>query len=191
MRSDPTHADFAHAAVLSVSYTRMMYACAAAVDSLIAARPAPLRHVCAMTDQGRVRNVRQLQVGLLRLVACVIPNYWVRNQLPAESATASVRADGANRSALARVLCTADSPPERADLALRCACLSTREGGLVALGSVLYATSDGKLVIFDTETEVAQPAERSGGPLCHDYCRGGLLQGGLWTSGARTRANAP
>jgi hypothetical protein len=32
MRSDPTHADFAHAAVLSVSYTRMMYACAAAVD---------------------------------------------------------------------------------------------------------------------------------------------------------------
>lgn len=62
---------------------------------------------------GRVRHVRQLQVGLLRRVASAFPSYWLGGVLPAVSAAAVRDAAAAVLDAAKHVLRFADSPPER------------------------------------------------------------------------------
>ena len=97
---------------------------------LIAARLQPLDRLIAMSDGGAVGNVAQLQVNLTRLVASQIPIHWTRTMLPFETADAADYADTAVELALATIIKAEDSPADRAALALQCARLATRDGGL-------------------------------------------------------------
>ena len=83
-----------------------------------------------MRDLGRVTNAVQLQVNFVRLCASQIPNHWSRLTPPEVGAAAFNYCDAAISSAIAIILHTADSPTDRATLALTRCCLSSRGGGL-------------------------------------------------------------
>ena len=108
----------------------------AKVLATVTTRLAPLANVLRMShlsgsDADRMpRNVLQLQLDLLRLVATPTPAYWMQVQLPAESECAACYADTTTIAAAASLLHADDSPTERATLAMQCGALRTRDGGL-------------------------------------------------------------
>ena len=105
-------------------------ACSSGLLRLLQAKLKPLDYIVRMRDLGRVTNAVQLQVNYVRLCASQIPNHWSRLTPPEVGAAAFNYCDAAISSAIAIILHTADSPTDRATLALTRCCLSSRGGGL-------------------------------------------------------------
>ena len=112
-------------------------ACTPAITALVDARLAPIAHVLAMRDDTattqsghRISSARSLQSLLIRCVAAVIPNYWMRTAPPEQTEAASTLADDRVARALSHITQTSDSPPDRATLALDCMLHPSRHGGI-------------------------------------------------------------
>ena len=85
-------------------------ACAARLLALMKAKLAPLRYVMTLKDTGRVRNTKDLQIGLLRLVASSIPCHWTRGMPPAQTEEAMSYVDTTISAATGAILMLHDSP---------------------------------------------------------------------------------
>ena len=105
-------------------------ACRDALTALITARLKPLDHVLAMEDTEDVANTLQLKLGLVRQVASVIFDYWAASMPPELTAPGAAHSDAVNAAAVAAIASAADSPRERAALALLCAAAPSKIGGL-------------------------------------------------------------
>ena len=92
-----------------------------------------------MEDSEYVTNTLQLKLNLLTRVASAILTYWASAMPPEQTAGAAAHSDDAVSRAIAAVAATADSPPERAALALATSKLTAKLGGLRASNHVATA----------------------------------------------------
>ena len=135
-----------HTIKVAGTYVGQPEASAAGTLALMRARLTPLKHLVGARDEGKVSNVAQLQLNLIRLCACAIPNHWTRCTPPDETRAAAEYADDEIERAVSTVLHCIDPstvataatpyggggqmPLDRILLALQCARLDSRTGGL-------------------------------------------------------------
>ena len=134
-----------HTIKVAGTYVGQPEASSAGTLALMRARLAPLKHLVTARDGDKVTNVAQLQLNLIRLCACAIPNHWMRCCPPDETRAAAEYADDEIESAVSTVLHCIDPatattaapyggggqmPLDRILLALQCARLDSRTGGL-------------------------------------------------------------
>ena len=113
-------------------------ACAATLLEMLQTRlKQPLENVGRMHDTSNVRHAVQLAVNLLRVVAQLVPAYWMACMPPRQTEDAASWADAAIHAALHSVLRFGDSPQHRAALAALAASMPVRIGGL---GFVSFST---------------------------------------------------
>ena len=106
-------------------------ACASALLELMRAKlEKPLSYIVRMRDSGRVRHARLLQLQLVRLCACSIPNHWMRTMPPTQTEGAAAFADEATGNAAALILDFGRSPGDRAALARTRAKQTGKNGGI-------------------------------------------------------------
>ena len=113
-------------------------ACSRALLDIITARLQPLSYVTAMVDTEVVKDVFLLQLHLVRLVSSRILNHWTRTMPPEQTAAAAAHSDTVHDAAIASITSSHHSPCDRAALAIECARLTTRDGGL---GSSAYTAT--------------------------------------------------
>ena len=86
-------------------------ACASALLELMRVKlEKPLSYIVRMRGSGRVRHARLLQLQLVRLCACSIPNHWMRTMPPTQTEGAAAFADEATGAAAALILDFGRSP---------------------------------------------------------------------------------
>jgi hypothetical protein len=168
-----------HTIKVAGTYVGQPAASSVGLLALLRARLAPLTHLLGARDEGKVTNVAQLQLNLTRLCACAIPNHWMRCSPPDETRAAAAYADATVEHAISSILhcdtgVTPDAttaaaptpcdpqPPDRVALALQCARLTARTGGLgssdyEARGCAQYVSSylDARPIICSVLPDIA------------------------------------